>query len=233
MYGRRHTLAGRAGRLMLILALCAGWTASGEAAPVTFTFTGAVTNTGTSPGDPFSGGIAVGTTFNGQFTFESTAPDDIPDTKVGAFTSPNAAPYGFSATIGNFAFSSFGSLGVYTNSGSHGDDRFGVQACADAVGCYLILGLGLTDYDDTAIGTDALPLTPPSLDEFEIAYFSLVGVYGGNWVHAFGDLQSLECAAGCEPVSTPVPEPGTLGMVGLAVSALIGRGARSRRRQAR
>jgi hypothetical protein len=81
-------------------------------------------------------------------------------------------------------------------------------------------------------GTDALPLAPPSLADFEIAQFGLAGVYGGNWVYVFGDVQSLACSAGCEPASTPVPEPGTLGMVGLAVSALIGRRARSRRNQA-
>lgn len=228
----RHTLAGRAARLTLTLALCAGWTASGEAAPVTFTFTGAVTEIGAYPGDPFSGGIAEGTTFSGQFTFESTAPDDIPDPAHGAFTSPAAAPYGLSVTIGNFGFSSVSSLDVRTNSGSNGTDVFLAQACADGAGCYLSLGLGLWDYDGTSLDTDALPLASFSLAGFESAQLSLVGVYGGSWVHAFGDVQSLECAAGCEPASTPVPEPGTLGLVGLAVSALIGRGARSRRNQA-
>jgi hypothetical protein len=233
---RRHTLVGRAARFMLILALCAGWTASGEAAPVTFTFTGEVNLVSTSPGDPFSGGIGLGTTFSGQITFESTTPDLLPDLPLGAFTSPAAAPYGFSVTIGNFAFSNSGSLGVYTNNGANGDDRFLAQACADGPGCYLLLGLGLFDYDGTALGSDALPVTPPSLADFEIAQFSLGGVFNGNWAYVFGDLQSFACGAGCEPASTPVPEPGTLGMVGLAVSRLIGRrarpGARPRRNQA-
>src|SRR5262245_7108113 len=49
-----------------------------EAAPVTFAFTGAVTQTMFDPNDPSGGEITAGTGFSGSYTFESTASDQIP-----------------------------------------------------------------------------------------------------------------------------------------------------------
>jgi hypothetical protein len=232
---RRHTHAGRAGRLMLILALCAGWTASGEAAPVTFTFTGAVTQINRT-GEPYSGPIAVGNAIEGHFTFESAAPDLIPDTAAGLFTSPSGAPYGLSVTIGGHStFSTSGYLGVNVNNDPDSlMDSFGVMGCPSTVCSSMLVALSYTDADGTVFGSDAFPGTPPPFSAFESTLFWLYwpNIIDGNFVDVIGNLNTLACGAGCEPASTPVPEPGTLGMVGLAVSALIGRRARSRRNQA-
>jgi hypothetical protein len=229
----RHTPTGRAARLMLTLALCAGWTVAGEAAPVTFTFTGEVTQINRT-GEPYSGPIAVGNAIEGHFTFESAAPDLIPDTAAGLFTSPLGAPYGLSVTIGGAStFSTSGYLGINVYNDPDGlMDSFGVMGCPGTVCGSMLVALSYKDSSGTVFGGDSLPATPPPFGAFDSTLFWLYApnIIDGNYVDVIGSLSSLACSAGCEPASTPVPEPGTLGMVGLAVSTLIGRGARSRRR---
>lgn len=88
----------------LIAAVCLGIGCAvpgeAEAAPVTFAFTGAVTQTMFDPNDPSGGEITFGTGFSGSYTFESTAPDRIGNGSSGAYASPAGAPYGFAVNFG-------------------------------------------------------------------------------------------------------------------------------------
>jgi hypothetical protein len=219
---------------MLITVLFAGWTASGEAAPITFTFTGTVTQINTVFGQPRPEGISAGSAIDGHFTFESTASDRITDPRFGLFTSPAGAPYGLSLTIGPHTFSTSGLFDVNVENDADGEDSFGFRGCSDAECGSTVAALIVRDSTGAVFDSDALRLTPPPFSAFDSSVFWIYGPIGpnGNLIEIVGWVNSLACGAGCEPASTPVPEPGTLGLVGLAVSALIGRRARSRRNQA-
>jgi hypothetical protein len=211
--------------------LCAGFAASSAAAPITFDFTGSVTQTMFDPDDPFAGGIAFGTTFAGSYTFESTTADGIAAAHSGAYAPPGGAPYQFAVTIGGHTFSTpdFLSIGVGNDVGA--TDHYAVLACSGSAACQeSTLELFLLDLDATAFTSDALLVPAPLLGAFEIATFTFRGLIGGNQVEILGQLESLTCSAGCDPVNVPVPEPGTLLLLTPALAVL--RYWRGRRRPA-
>jgi hypothetical protein len=75
---------------------------------------------------------------------------------------------------------------------------------------------------------DALPYPAPPLSAFETALFTFRGFVDDNQVEILGQLDSLVCSAGCDPVGAPIPEPGTLILVGSALAALrLRRGRRT------
>jgi hypothetical protein len=201
--------------------LFAGWAAPCAAAPVTFDFTGSVTSTAFDPADPFGGAIAVGTTFSGSYTFDSTAANTNFFPNNGTYNSLGA-PYGFNVTIGSFVFST--SAAVAVNIADGASDQYGVAACAGpAFGPFCFgttAALLLNDADGTALTGVAQPEAAPMLSLFELAQFSLAGAFDGNNVEILGQLESLVCSAGCEPVLTTVPEPGTLLLTASALTAM-------------
>jgi hypothetical protein len=206
--------------------LGAGWVAPCAAAPLTFDFTGTVTQTMLDPNDPFAGGIAFGTAFSGSYTFESTAPDSIPFASHGSYSS-FGVPYEFTVTIGGFTFSTSDALSVSVANGP--SDQYSVFACAGGPFCSgSTWSLFLEDLDGAVFGSDALPTTAPPLSAFEVALFSFRGFVDDNQVEIIGQLESLACSAGCDPIGTPVPEPGTLMLVGSALAALRLRSRRTR-----
>lgn len=198
--------------------LCAGWAEPCAAAPITFSFTGAVTQTTFLPSDPFAGTIAVGTTFNGSYTFESTAPDGNPFASIGSY-SAFGLPYLFTVNIGaSFTFSTSDALNL--NVGDGPSDQYSVVACQGGPFCFgSFAALFLDDADGTVFSSDALPLTAPPLSAFESAQFLFQGFVDGNLAQINGQLETLVCSAGCDPVGTPVPEPATLTLVALALGA--------------
>jgi hypothetical protein len=204
--------------------LCAGWAAPCAAAPVTFSFTGSVTETTFVPNDPFAGAIGIGAAFSGSYTFDTTAADSNPFPTNGSYMW-FGAPYQFTATIGGFTFSTSDVLSVNVANGAA--DQYSALACAGGPFCFASTwALFLEDLDGTAFAGDALPSSAPLLSAFETALFTYSGVVDDNQVRIVGQLGSLVCSAGCDPVGTPVPEPGTLVLVGTALAAL-----RRRRRQ--
>jgi hypothetical protein len=198
--------------------LCAGWAEPCAAAPITFSFTGSVTQTTFVPNDPFAGAIAVGTAFNGSYTFESTAPDGNPFASNGSYNA-FGMPYSFTATIGGFTFATSDAMTI--NVGNGPADQYSVVACAGGPFCFgPIWALFLEDTDGTVFANDALPVVAPPLSAFETALFTYRSFVGDNFVEVTGQLESLACSAGCEPVGTPIPEPATFALVASALAAL-------------
>ena len=198
--------------------LCAGWAAPCAAAPITFSFTGSVTQTTFDPNDPFAGGIAFGTAFSGSYTFESTAADNIPFASNGSYNA-FGLPYLFTVTIGGFTFSTSDALNIGVGNGPA--DQYSVLACAGGPFCFgSTWTLFLEDLDGAVFGSDALPVTAPPLSAFETALFTFRGFVDDNLVEISGQLESLVCSVGCEPVGTPIPEAGTLALVATALGAL-------------
>ena len=193
----------------------------GEAAPVTFAFTGSVTQASFDPNDPSGGEIAFGTAFSGSYTFESTAPDRISNDSSGSYASPAGAPYGFAVNFGpghDFVTSDALSVGVIDNAG--GVDAYSVLACFGGFTCpEVMLELFLGDLDGSVFADDALPLDTLAFEAFEVATFALRGLIDGNQVEILGNLSSLSCAEGCQSPQ-PVPEPGTLLLLTPALAAL-------------
>jgi hypothetical protein len=194
-----------------------------EAAPVTFAFTGAVTQTMFDPNDPSGGEITFGTGFSGSYTFESTASDQIASPGSGSYASPAAAPYGFAVNFGpghDFITSDALTVGVFDNAG--GMDGYSVLACFGGFTCpNITLELFLADLDGSAFAGDALPLDSLTFGAFEVATFALRGLIDGNQVEILGNLDSLSCTDGCVPQQPqPIPEPGTLLLLSPALAAL-------------
>jgi parallel beta-helix repeat protein len=214
---------GLAAGLTAAVCLCVGGVASGvaEAAPVTFAFTGAVTQTMFDPNDPSGGEITFGTGFSGSYTFESTAADRISSPSSGSYASPAGAPYGFAVNFGpghDFVTSDALTVGVTNNVG--GVDAYGALACFGGFSCPdVTLGLFLEDFDSSVFAGDALPLDTLMFEAFEVATFTLRGLIDGNQVEIIGNLDSLSCIDGCESPQ-PVPEPGTLLLLSPALAAI-------------
>jgi hypothetical protein len=209
----------------LIAAVCLGIGSAApgeaEAAPVTFAFTGAVTQTMFDPNDPSGGEIRFGTGFSGSYTFESTASDRISNDSSGSYASPASAPYGFAVNFGpghDFITSDALTVSVIDNAG--GTDGYSVLACFGGFTCpNLMLELFLGDLDGSVFAGDALPLDTLTFEAFEVANFALRGLIDGNQVEILGDLSSLSCTEGCVSPQ-PVPEPGTLLLLSPALAAL-------------
>jgi hypothetical protein len=218
-----YQLAIRAARLAVAIACCAGWAASAEAIPVSFDFTGTVTDVKFEPTDPFKGAIKVDTTFTGRFTFEYSVPDEIPDPGVGLFTSPAASPYGFDVTIGGVPFGFHHAMRALVRNNVDWTDLFGVVACngPTQLECQnWQAALLLADLEQTMLDSDALPAFSLPIDSTDITFLRLYGEVDGLWIDIGGQLESLTCVENCGPAPAPVPEPGTLVLLGSALTLL-------------
>ena len=186
--------------------LCAG---SALAIPITFSFTGAVTD------DPF-GLSSFGAPITGSYTFNSAAVDSIASPANGSFASVGAA-FGFTANVDGTTYSVPGTLTVNTANNIVGGDQYG----AIALNSLLTLELFFQDASGTALASDALPLLPPAIASFGFRQFRLFTT--DDSAQFLGSVNSLTCTAGCSvtPPPSAVPEPSSLLLlVGLVLAGL-------------
>jgi hypothetical protein len=183
------------------------------AGPLFFNFTGTVTQTNFDPSDPFGGSIVFGTPITGTYVFDSATPDSDPSGSSGSYQHAGA-PYGLSINIGGNVFSTNDFLAVNVLNGG-GFDQYGVLACVGgSAACFsgdFSVSILMQDNTGTALASDALPGTAPSLAAFQSAtiafnrnYFDDAGTF--FQIQIDGTLDSL----------IAVPEPST------AVSVLLG-----------
>ena len=224
------TLISHVNRIFFAALIAAGalaYASPTSAAPVTFDFSGTVTQLSTDPDDPFNGTVGFGTAFFGSYVFESTAPDAIAGAGSGSYTSPAGSPYGLSVTIGvsnKAATSDFLNIGVVNGA----TDFYTVLACEGGSGCpNLLIELLFEDLAGLMLSSDALPLDTLALGS-AFGTLTVRGNAGGNQVEVLGVITSLACVSGCvappdpnpgpDPNPAPIPEPATLVlcMTGLA-----------------
>ena len=181
--------------------------ANALATPVTFSFTGSVTD------DPF-GLSSLGAPISGSYIFDSAATDAIPADPASASYPSIGASFGFSATVDGTPYAVSGTLGIGIL------NAFVDQYLPVADDGTLSLGLFFEDATASAFSTDALPLAPPPIADFAFRQFRLFSADA----EFLGTVDTLVCTAGC---GSAVPEPGTLLL--LLGAGLAGLGLRRRR----
>ncbi len=211
-------------RLMVVLSLLSSWAA--QAVPITYNFGGTVTSSF------LPAQFAVGSSFNGSFTFDSAAVDADPNATVGDY----ATGFGITATVGGITYSNVagsGSAIVWNNNG--GLDRFDAQVQGVLAGPVLvnastnlagfspfILRAVFDDSSQTAFSSDSLPalLNPGAFgsDVFQLSFYQ-----GVTQVNVLGTIDSLRLAGN----GTGVPEPATYALM------LFGLGAFAMQRRRR
>jgi hypothetical protein len=173
-----------------------------HASPVTYSFTGTVTD------DPY-GLSSPGAAIAGSFVFDSSAVDAIASPSTGSFLSSGAA-YGFNVDVGGHLYAVAG--GVVVNTANDiGVDQYGVVAQDSS----LDLELFFQDATSSALSSDALPTSVPSIAAFDFRQFRL---FSGD-AEFLGSVDSLSCTAGCTVAA--VPEPGTALLLGPSLFALV------------
>ncbi len=189
-----------------------------SAAPITFFLTGAVTQTNFDPGDPFGGTVVFGSPVGGALTFDGASVDRIPGPQQGSFVSLGP-PFGVHLLIGGVPLDLGDFIAINTLHG--GASQYGVLACSDGPVCRdLVFSVLLNDPTGRAMTSDALPLTPPDLRQFEPATFRLSGTFAGSQIEIEGSAATLSEASG-----VAAPEPGTVGLcwAALVFATSIGR----------
>jgi hypothetical protein len=186
------------------------------AVPITFSFTGIVTNVDS----PLAVEFSLGESVVGSYTFESTTADIDPgdpttghyDNAITAFTATFGGDYTVTQGLDN---------DIFVADGLPGNDVYSLfltnPTAPTVAGLSLgALSIGLIDTDSSVFSSDALPLTPPNLSDFEIDSSGTIYLGSPNQTMDF-QLTSL----------TLVPEPTTLA---LATLGLVGIGYRRRKR---
>ena len=181
------------------------------AAPVTFGFTGVVTEVGATLAVEFS----VNEPIVGKYTFESTTADSSPgDPVFGVYINAITT---FTATFGgNYTVTHGLDNNIYVGEGPLSNDFIWVDVTnptsAPVAGLNLFaLFIRLADSDSTVFASDALPLTPPDLSEFDIDVSVMLFSEPGKANTVDFRVTSL----------TFIPEPSTLTLAALAVLGLL------------
>ena len=163
----------RAGQAILFL--IAGWVfalpgSSAQASPITWDFAGEVTFV-LDPANRLEGAVAVGSTFSGSYTFESTALDSDPRAERGVY-----AVSAFSGRVGELSYSldSDGIIVVEDDFLSPTLDTYVAGGLVGFVG-EEIFSAGFILLDDTGqvFDNDHLPVSLLTLDKFTFTQFSI------------------------------------------------------------
>jgi hypothetical protein len=207
--------------LRFILAAGALFCATASAGPITFEFTGTVSQV---PVDEVFGDIVPDDAIIGNFTFDSASLDLVPgDPAVGSYQAPAGSPYTFNASIAGHSFSASDFLGVGIFNASV--DQYSVLAKNNLLS--ETLEIFLQNDTGTVFADDSLPLSPPLLSAFGISpvAFSLDATFDAGEVQVNGTIDSLTCN-GCS--AAPVPEPSSAALLTAALGWCAVRTARIR-----
>ena len=148
--------------------------------PITFTFTGTVTEVGFEMGEDFSGPFRLGKSVTGSYTFTPDTPDNNASDSIGQY---NNALTNLHVVIGT-------STGTYVASLGSGDNKIQVKNPDNfSYESYKVKGAfsgdPVTDHNPKSFklelehpnsdqfSTDSLPLTPPTLSAFAEKKFRL------------------------------------------------------------
>ncbi len=196
-----------------------------DAAPITFTFTGTVSQDPLlDPADPFGGTIAFGTPLSGSYVFDSTTPDRDASANGGSYTSAGGS---LTLTIGGQLFLAADLLNIGVGNNFSGSDFYTVFAQSTGGLDVFDISLTLQDFNGTVFAGASLPIDAPSFASFELATLFLTGTIGGNQVQIDGQLTSVICSGKCladDGTPVPVPEPTTLVLLSTALAAVRLRG---------
>ena len=219
--------------LLITLLLLLGTALSGpvSASPITFAFTGNVI----SVDAPLSGTFNTSQTLSGFYTFESTTPDTVPlDPTLGSYTGALTA---LSFTVGSYTGTGpalpGGTIVVENNRVMPFQPipRDSYTAGGEVVGpdvgglSPLFVFVGLADPTGTALNSDSLPTSPPTLSAFTqgLGFALIFGLpaFPENEEQVRGTLTSLTLVTE-PPEGTPIPEPSTWlllssGLAGIAL----------------
>lgn len=178
---RRCVMGVRNLAISLVASLCIETTPA-NARPLTVEFAGQITSYSFATDDPFDGDVQIGDFFVGRYTFESDLPDLVPSPTSGSYQNPFRAPYGITLSFGGQTFrANTISEVLVINDFFHPAfseliDTFTVGAKQrkgnDPNGETLFqIGFVLVDSTGTALLNDSLPLSPPTLANFDITDF--------------------------------------------------------------
>lgn len=176
---------------------------SAFATPVTFYFGGEITRAVDTFG-LLEGGVEVGDSFFGRYTFELDTPDSNPsDSNRGTYIGAISA---ISFRAGDLRLSSpgFGSTIYVKNEGLGGDDSYQVIAPIDFEVHRFQFFLEVFDLDATMLASDALLAIPPTLNISEKHRIGFSDQVSG--VSVGGDLRLLSVV--------PEPATGVLAIIG-------------------
>ena len=200
--------------LVLLLGLLVAPTVA-DAAPITFTFTGTVTQV--DPDIPFDEPIEFGTPFTGSYVFESTTADGDASANGGSYTSVGGS---LTLTIGGQTFLAADFLNISVGNDFSGSDFYTVFAQSTGGLDVFDISLLLQDLNGTVFGSALLPIDAPPFSAFEVATLALTGMVADNQVEILGQLTSLVCTEGCGNTPPPVPEPTTLLLLSTALATM-------------
>lgn len=223
--------------LLAVLLLGAG---TAYAAPITFRFQGVVSGV-TDPGGLLDGSVVKGTPVAGRYVFEPNVPDLYPESPVWATYD---LPFDnlLSFVIGNYSVTSGYKIDVVNDyANPNPSDAYVISWTSSPVrqdpmitngsdifvgGQVNLLGMRFDDPTGAVFASDQLPLVPPDLTRMS-SWFSLAfdDDSGVPQTVISIDLQDLSL----DPAPAPVPEPGSLLLLGTGVVGLVGFARRRRR----
>lgn len=205
----------------------ASWAAPVQAELITFEFEGVVTGF-QNEAPVYFPDISIGAIFSGSYTFESTTPDVEPSPNVGLYgNAMTRLVYRIGAdeiVFGSPEFPLEGSgINVGDDAGAGGEhySAYGLSLLSDSILFFL---LTLEDSNGNVFSSDALPLTPPDINQFDTRRVTLraappeLALFEFPQLFIEGELTSFRLA------DTEIPEPATPVLVAMGfLAAAFGR----------
>lgn len=191
-----------------------------QAAIVTLSFSGQITQANFYAADPFSGAITVGTPFTGTYTFDTDTPDSSPLVAGYSRYLHSGPPYGINAQIGGFSGTSENNATslnyrIITDP-AHVHDIQASNVTFGGVNAYL-MQIFLRDTTLTALSDTNLSSDPPNLSDYQTKNFFLgIGSSSSADATFTGEVYSISA----------VPVPAAAWLFGSALLGLVGMGRR-------